>query len=238
MGTCTMPPVLRAGTAVVGALVLGFGGIATANAHVGISAESAAAGSYAVLTFSIPHGCDGSPTTRVAIRIPEEIDSVTPTRNPFYTLETVTAEPEAPVTDSHGNEVAERVAEVIYTATTPLPADQRDTLELSLRLPEDAAGETLYFPTVQTCEQGEAAWVQIPAEGQDPHDLELPAPGIAVVAADAHHEHGASPDSEEIAPADDHAPEVSNPWTLAALFMGALGLIAGAAALLRGRRPA
>ncbi len=70
-----------------------------------------------------------------------------------------------PITGSHGEEITERVAQVVYTAKTPLPDGQRDAFELSLQIPEDAAGQTLAFPTIQTCEQGETAWTEIPADG-------------------------------------------------------------------------
>lgn len=176
-------PLLVTGAAALGALALTLGGAAAAQAHVTVNADTAEAGAYSVLTVSVPHGCDGSATTKVAIQIPDGINAVTPTRNSFYTVEKTMEQLEMPITDSHGNEVTERVAEVVYTASTPLPADQRDVFELSLQLPEDAAGETLYFPTVQTCEQGESAWVQIPADGQDPHELELPSPAVEVLAA-------------------------------------------------------
>jgi uncharacterized protein YcnI len=51
-------------------------------------------------------------------------------------------------------------------------------------LPE-AAGETVYFPLVQTCEVGESAWIEIPAEGQDSEELALPAPSITLTEATA-----------------------------------------------------
>src|SRR5690606_24101837 len=36
-----------------------------ASAHVSASATSTAAGSSTIVTFSVPHGCEGSPTTQV-----------------------------------------------------------------------------------------------------------------------------------------------------------------------------
>lgn len=48
-----------------GALVLGLGGPAAA--HVTVSADGTAAGSYTLLTFSVPHGCEGEATTAIAI---------------------------------------------------------------------------------------------------------------------------------------------------------------------------
>lgn len=49
-------------------------------------------------------------------------------------------------------------------------AHLRDALVLSVKLP-DAAGKTIYFPTLQTCEQGQTDWSEMAKEGQDPHDL-------------------------------------------------------------------
>lgn len=235
-------PLLVTVAALVGGAALTLGGSAAAQAHITASTDTAAAGSYSVVSISVPHGCETSPTTKVAIKIPEGINAVTPTRNGFYNVAKTMETLKKPITDSHGNEVTERVAEVVYTATTPLPADERDVFELSLKLPDDAAGKTLYFPAVQTCETGETAWVQIPAEGQDAHELEHPAPAIAVTAAaeaghDGHNS-AAHDDSEE---ADDHAAASTDsqlPLIITSLTVGALGLIGAAVALIRGRKTA
>ena len=144
------------------------------------SASSTVAGSSTTVTLSVPHGCQGSPTTRIAIQIPEGINAVTPTRNAFYTLAKVPQKLETPITDAHGNQLTERVAQVVYTATTALPEGQRDTFELSLTLPAADTETTLHFPTVQTCEVGEVAWIQVPAAGQNPHSLDHPAPAVTL----------------------------------------------------------
>ena len=113
---------------------------APASAHVTVTPTDTAAGAYTVLTFSVGHGCDGSPTTRIAIQIPEGINSVSATRQPFYDVEKVIVPLDPPVTGSHDEEITERVDQVVYTAVTPLPDGQRDTFELSLQLPADAGG--------------------------------------------------------------------------------------------------
>ncbi|TDC00690.1 DUF1775 domain-containing protein, partial [Micromonospora fluostatini] len=154
---------------------------APAAAHVSVSPSVTTANAYTVLTFGVPHGCDTSATTKVSIKMPEQLVTVTPTVNPNWTVQKVMADLNPPVKDSHGNEVTQRVSEVVYTARTPLPSDLRDTFELSLKLP-DTPGETLVFPTVQTCEQGEAAWVEVPADGQDADGLDYPAPSFALTA--------------------------------------------------------
>ncbi len=137
---------------------------APAGAHVTGTPSVANAGSYTVLTMSVPHGCDGSPTTEVEIQVPESVLSVTPTRNPLYDLDVNIQQLDEPLTDAHGNEVTERVGSIVYTARTPLPEGQRDTFELSFQVP-DVAGETLAFPTIQTCEQGRTDWIEVPEDG-------------------------------------------------------------------------
>ena len=208
---------LTAGTAAVGALALTLAGASAAHAHVTVGGSTDEAGAYAILTFAVPHGCGDAPTTQVAIQIPEGVSAVTPTRNPFYDVTTIMQTLDTPVTDGHGHEVTERVGQVVYSATTPLPSEQRDAFELSVQLPADAAGTTLAFPTVQTCGTDEIAWVQLPADGQDPHELDAPAPALAITAAGA---------------------QAADPLPIIALVIGGLGLIVGALALIRGRKTA
>jgi periplasmic copper chaperone A len=216
----------------------------SASAHVTVTPSETAAGAYTVLTFSVPHGCEKSATTKVSIKMPEKIVAVTPTVNPNWTVVKTMAKLTPPVKDSHGNEITERVTEVVYTARTPLPADMRDTFELSLKLP-DSAGESMVFPAVQTCQQGETPWVQVPADGQDAEELDHPAPSF-VLSAQAAEGGGAA-----TAPAVDAA-GTTQPAAAAgesedggtsvvswiALALGVLGLAAGLLALLRPRRTA
>ncbi|GGE91949.1 YcnI family protein [Mycetocola zhadangensis] len=156
-----------------------------ASAHVSVTPSSAAAGSTAQLTFSVGHGCDGSATTALIFTIPEEVLSVTPTVNPNWDVSKTSVDLADPVEDAHGTALTQRVGEVIYTAKQPLADGYRDTVTLQLTLPENSAGHSLAFPVVQSCVLGETAWTDIAADGQDPHDLESPAPIITVTDASA-----------------------------------------------------
>lgn len=206
-----------------------------AGAHVSVTPTETAAGAYTLLTVSVPHGCDGSPTTKVEIQVPEEILSVTPTRNPLWTVTKTKAKLDEPLTDAHGNKVTERDGTVVYQARSPLPEGYRDAFELSLKLPEEE-GATLVFPTIQTCEKGETGWVEVPTESQDPEELEHPAPAVTITAAeDASNAHGA--DSVESGETET-AGVSSNALGGVGLGVGLLGLIAGGAALVRVRRRA
>ncbi len=170
--------------AVTAAAVVSLSGVLPVSAHVTVTPEGTAAGSYTVLRFAVPHGCDGSSTTKIAIQIPEEFPTVTPGMNYGWTVEKVMETLATPVPDGHGGEYTERVSEVVYTAKEPLPDGYYDQFLMSVRLPEVDPGTTLYFPTIQTCEEGETAWIQIPEEGQSEDDLESPAPAFTVTEAD------------------------------------------------------
>lgn len=186
-----------------GAAALAIVGVTAipASAHVTVTPDTTAAGAYAVLTFSFGHGCEGSPTTALRIAMPEEIPSVTPTINPGWTVEKVNQKLDEPVEDAHGNQLTERVAEVVYTAKTPVADGLRDTVELSVKLPE-AEGETLAFPVVQTCVKGETGWTETAAEGQDPEALESPAPLVTITEASDEGHHGAVEETADSAEAD------------------------------------
>ncbi|MER7457958.1 YcnI family protein [Micromonospora sp. NPDC126480] len=210
---------------------------APAAAHVTVSPTVTSAGSYSVLTVSVPHGCDGAGTTKVAIKIPDEIVSVTPTVNVNWTVAKVMDDLNPPVKDSHGNEITQRVSEVVYTAKAPLPDDLRDVFQLSLKLP-DTPGKKLVFPSVQTCEKGETAWVQVPADGQNPDDLEHPAPGFTVTEAakEGHADPSPAADVALAGTQSDAADEQSGGTSTVswiALAAGLLGLLLGGFAVLR-----
>lgn len=238
-----------------------------AAAHVSITQTEQVAGAYTVLEFGVPHGCEDSPTTKVEIQIPESILNVTPGRSPFYDVEIVTEALPEPVEGPHGEEFTEREAVVVYTASgTPLPDGFRDELDISLQVPEDAAGQTLYFPAVQTCEEGEIGWIEIPEDGEDPHSLESPAPFITVIEAPDGHghgggdgekdeasDHGDGGDDGEQASTDGDATEHdgvaldgelaaaadgddTDGLTIVALVVGALGLLVGAAGFVTARK--
>ncbi|PZE66490.1 YcnI family protein [Curtobacterium sp. MCBD17_021] len=222
---------------VAAAIVLGSA--ASASAHVGAEATSTAANSYTTVTFSVPHGCDGSPTTKLQFHVPESVIEVTPTVNPNWTI-TKDTEPYAAATTAAGEDeseaAAERVTSVTYTAKTPLPADERDTFALSFALPDGKAGDTVAMPVSQTCEEGSTEWDQATTAGEA--EPEHPAPVITLTAADAagEHAHGAteSTESDEAAATTASSSSSSMPADpdLVGRFLGLGGLLLGAVALV------
>ncbi|MGI5185587.1 YcnI family protein [Dactylosporangium sp. CA-152071] len=237
----------RAARAGAAAVVVGLVGIASpAGAHVTVTPSTTAAGAHALLQFAVGHGCGDSPTTRITIQIPAQITSVTPTRTALWKVTKQTETVDPPAVDAHGNKVVQRVASVTFSTDTPLPDGYREVFELTVQLPE-AEGTRLVFPTIQTCERGESAWTEVPQDGKDVGELQLPAPSFVVAAplngtegpdgtggtggtGGTHHHTLAGNSAATPAPARDDT------LTLAALAAGILGSLLGGAALVRQRR--
>ncbi|RLV57186.1 DUF1775 domain-containing protein [Aeromicrobium phragmitis] len=224
---------LRSRAALVGGttLALLIAGAGAASAHVTVTPSTTAAGSYSVLTFAFGHGCGESPTTQVAIDIPDEIVTVTPTINPNWDVEKVMETLDEPVDDGHGGQYTERVDQVVYTAKSPVPDGLRDTLALSLQLPGED-GDKLVFPVIQSCEEGENAWIQTYEDGEPEPDS--PAPFIELTASEGDGHGGESADDAAADPEDDSDASGVAGWI--GVVLGALGLAAGGTALVRTRR--
>ena len=201
----------------------------SASAHVSVAPTSTAAGSYSVLTFALSHGCEGSATTSIAIEIPESVTSVTPTVNPNWAVEKVAVDLAEPLDDGHGNTISTRTGQIVYTAAEPLADGLRDTFALSVLLPEDAAGTTLAFPVVQTCEVGSTNWTEVQKDGEA--EPEHPAPSIAVTDAVAADHHGATT-SDEDASAAAHDSDAGESGDTIARVLGIGGLVVGAVGIV------
>ncbi|GAA1055881.1 hypothetical protein GCM10017608_14620 [Agromyces luteolus] len=222
-----------AATALGAGTLLALAAPVAAQAHVVVNPSSTAAGSYAVLEFASGHGCDGSPTASYTIDIPESILSVTPTLKPGWDVEKVMVELDEPVEGAHGDVIAERVGQVVYTAETPQPDGYRETFQVQVLLPEDAAGERLEFPVLQACTEGENDWSE--PVGDDGAEPERPAPAIEVTEAtgDAHghgdaeeasDEHGEEHEAEETAATQGSVDVLGRVLGITGLAVGAAGL--------------
>ncbi|WP_309124118.1 YcnI family protein [Arthrobacter sp.] len=233
---------LTAAAATTGLMGLGLAGAA---AHVTIEPDTTSAGAFAVLNVSFSHGCDGSPTNKLTISLPEPLVDAKPEIVPGWTVEKVTEKLDEPLTLDNGSSVTERVGQIVYTAETPVEDGYLQQFDMSVQLP-DAEGETIAFPVLQSCVEGETDWAEIPAEGEDPHSLEAPAPTITLTGA----EEGGHGEAEEAAVESESAAETADLESASAgddtsgagtagyvgLGAGVLGLIAGVAALLRTRK--
>ncbi|MBN8961958.1 MAG: YcnI family protein [Rhizobiales bacterium] len=164
----------------VGAILATSVFVAPALAHVTVQPADAAADSYAQLTFTVPHGCNGSATKALRIKLPDSILSAKPQMKPGWQVEIKTRKLDAAVAGPHGKSVSEVVDEVDWRGG-PLPDNLYDTFGLVVRLP-DKTGQVLYFPAVQECEQGVERWIEIPTSGQSADKLRAPAPAVRLKA--------------------------------------------------------
>ena len=136
------------------AVVLAVGGVASA--HIDPDPPAMEAGSTATVGFKIEHGCDGSPTTDVKFEIPEGVTGVTPVDKDGWTATVA------------GN--------IVEFKGGSLGADQEDHFDITLTAPAQAGD--IHFRIIQTCAQGELAWIEIAAEGAE--EPEHPAPTLKV----------------------------------------------------------
>jgi len=206
------------------ALAIGAGAVialtpaVAASAHVSASASSTAAGSYSVITFSVPHGCEGSPTIGIEIQLPESILSVTPTVNPNWTVEKQNLTLDEPVEGPHGETITERVSSVTYTAIgSGLAEGYRDTFDVQVLLPEGEAGDAVEFPVLQTCAEGSTEWV-----GDE-------VPTVILTAADEGGEHGHDEGASDEAHADGSTTASDD---VLARALGVGGLVVGAVGIV------
>ncbi|WP_439565983.1 YcnI family copper-binding membrane protein [Microcella sp.] len=219
-----MKHITRISAALAAGAIIALAVPTAAQAHVSAGATSTAAGSRTVVTFSVPHGCEGSPTQVVTIDIPESIVSVTPTVNPLWTVEKVAVPLDEPIESEYGGDpITERIGQVVYTSTSGgLAEGFRDTFELSLQLPAGEAGDVVEFPVTQTCTEGTAVW-----EGDDVPAITLTA---AAVEGDGHGgDHGTDADTAGDVTADAASTEGS--IDLVARIIGVLGIVIGIAGI-------
>ena len=136
---------------------------APAWAHIHPDPSEIPEGEATTVALGIEHGCDDSPTTAVAVQLPDGVE-VSAVAKSGWAIDssdgvvTWTAQP--------GNE---------------LPSDQPDEFELELTPDAGTEGGILVLKTVQTCETGELRWIEEwDGEGEEP---EHPAPVVTVIAA-------------------------------------------------------
>lgn len=214
------------GIAIGGALAIGVP--MAASAHVHAYADGAAAGASSRVDFTFSHGCDGSPTTAIVIDVPEGVDNATPVVDGAWSISRELGDNGIPT-------------QITYTALTPVEDGFAASVAIDALFSTDTGGTEIAFPVTQQCETGETAWVDIAGEGEDPEELESPAPLVAVAAAsasgtDEHGDHGEQAETDAAAESTPAAAEDAAPvatW----LAGGALvvSIAALAAALIRRR---
>lgn len=154
------------------------GGIASA--HIDPDPIAIQAGTSATVAFKVEHGCDGSPTTSMSFQIPEGVTDAVAVDKDGWTAT-----------------VSGRTLE--FTGG-PLPPDEEDHFDITSTAPATAGD--ISFPVIQTCEQGELAWIEPDVEGAE--EPERPAPMITIT--------DGAPTAEDLTP--DHDDEEATEGTV------------------------
>jgi len=215
--------------ALIGALVLAVP--TGASAHVTLQPSEAAAGDFAVLALRVPNERDDAATTKVAVKLPPGFVFVSYQPVAGWSAQVQTEKLAQPIV-RYGEEITEQVGQITWTADSDedgVQPGQFQDFPLSVQIP-GKPGDTLTFEALQAYDDGEvASWTGAP-------DSDEPAPQVIVTEGDgAHHDEAPEPAS---AAGSDDSDDAGETLAIAALVLGALGLLAGGAALVRSARTA
>lgn len=217
---------------------------ASAQAHVSLHPNEVPTGSFATLNIRVPNEMEKANTVKLAVQVPPGFLDISTEYMPGWTSKVLTSKLAKPVQTDDG-EVTEQVKEMVWTGDGNqgrIPPGQFLNFPISTEIP-GKAGEELTFKVLQYYDDGEVVrWIGGP-------NSEEPAPRIDVTAAGGVLQDVAgsetAPPSPSAAPSESgesssgsNSNSASKSLGIAALIVGALGLIAGGAALIRSRRTA
>jgi uncharacterized protein len=206
---------------------------AAAAAHVTLQPSEAPAGGYTRLDVRVPNEEDNAATTKIVVQMPEGFASASYEPVPGWTTKVATAKLDQPIQTDDG-EVTTEVKTITWAATgSGIEPGQFQDFGISVKVPDGKPGDALTFPSIQTYDNGDVVrWIGDP-------DSEEPAPQVTLTEPEADH-HAMASDDEADADAvesDDDSGDGAPTWlAIVALVLGAGGLLAGGAALARGRR--
>ena len=170
---------LRPGTEMLRSIVAAAAAVVStcALAHVTLETGQAPIGSGYKAVLRVPHGCDGSPTTAIRVKIPEGVIDVKPMPKAGWTVNVVKGK-YAKAHKLFKAQVSEGAIEIDWSGGK-LPDDFYDEFVFHAVLASDLEpGTVLYFPVVQQCEKGVHRWIEIPKPGSDYPE---PAPGLKLL---------------------------------------------------------
>jgi uncharacterized protein len=235
----------------IGALCLALLGSRSAQAHVSLHPNTIPAGAFVTLNVRVPSEREGADTYKLATLIPPGFTEVDTQAVPGWSVKKITRKLATPIQTDDGP-VDEEVSQIIWTGDhSPLGRlrnGQFIQFPLSIAMPSDvAAGQSLQFKTLQYYSDGTVVrWI-------GPPSAEYPAPTVNVTPKGgaiedvAGGEAGPAPGQTPSGQGDTGSGSGSSSATttnggagkglaLAALIVGALGLLAGIGALLTARR--
>jgi periplasmic copper chaperone A len=237
-----------AATAVVAAAAIALVAVPTAGAHVSLHPNAIPAGSFVTTQIRVPNEEDGAATTGVRVKLPSGVLSALGATPPGWRFAAKTRKLAKPIKTDDGTMTTE-VTEVSWTGGR-IPPGQFADFPLTLSVPAAAKqGDVLTFKTLQAYSDGMVArWIGGPSDDRPAPTVDVTAPGgpvLDVTGGDA----GPPPELPAGAAGGGSSPAVPGPpatrtvveqqgkgLAIAALIVGALGLLAGGAALVTRRR--
>jgi periplasmic copper chaperone A len=223
---------------------------ALAQAHISLHPNTIPAGAFATLDVRVPGEQEGAYVTKVDVLFPQGFTGVDYENVPGWSTKVIESKLATPITED-GETIDTEVSQIVWTWTGPLGKvnnGQFIQFPLSLAIPSGAPGRALEFRTVQSYSNGQIVhWISpsLTAEHPSPR-INVTAKG-GVIQDIAGEEAGpqagqtaASPSTSTSAPAQATVKSTSSGASeglgIAALVLGALGLVAGLAALVALRR--
>jgi uncharacterized protein YcnI len=219
---------------------------AAATAHISIHPNTVPAGAFATLQVQMPGEQEGAHVTQLDMLLPPGFTSVNYENLAGWSVRVVNQKVSPPIQTDEGP-VNEEVSQIVWSWSGPqgvVDNNQFIRFPLAVAIPSNVAGQALQFKAVQHYSNGQVVhWIEPSLSA------EHPAPRINVTAkggviqevagAEAGPEAGQT-GGGTVAAGSTHTTTstdtASKGLGIAALVIGALGLAAGLAALLAGRR--
>jgi hypothetical protein len=158
----------------------------SAFAHITLERSEAAGGAPYKIVLRVPHGCGGSATTKIAVRLPEGIIAAKPMAKAGWQIEIKSGAYAREYSFYHGIKLKEGAREISWSGGK-LPDEYYDEFVIAAFVAKELSPGPLYFLVKQICEKGEASWSEIPTAGQDAHSLKFPAPMLNITEGHEHH---------------------------------------------------
>lgn len=194
---------------------------ATANAHVGLLENTAAAGSTVLLTFTVPNESDTLATTQLTIELPTEtpFTSVRPVSLAGWNAEVVTEELAEPLEVGEST-ITEAVTSIIWTATAGGFAGNELGL-FSVRVGGVPDVDSVELPAYQGYSDGSV----VPWENDEAPVLFVNAAPVDHHGDETEEAHAEGDDHSESAPAAAGEDVLARAFGIGGLVVGAVGIV-------------
>jgi uncharacterized protein YcnI len=205
-----------------------------AGAHVTLQPDSAPEGGFTRLDVRVPDERDDKGTIKVAVKLPPGFVSASYEPVPGWTTRITKQKLTKPI-KVEGLDVDEQIAQITWTGDPAkggvIEPGQFQDFGLSVAIPRGRPGAKLTFKALQTYQGGEVVrWI-------GPPDADEPAPTVTLTSGDVGSRTQPTGPTPAATPAKTDSRGGGNDGlAIAALIVGALGLLAGVAGLLAVRR--